>query len=1430
MVAPPPVDLTAASRRLRALASTLRDEASAIAAGQAALEAVRDARADLAQAEGALDLLGSAELRALGKVTEELHQRAIDAYNNAQAEAEELSAEAGADIAILAEAQGQAFASSHRQLSAALAALDAAADADAGEAAPRGTGVMLGAVRGAAVTYAGYANGYAGLTGATAEQRADLAAALDDASALVRSAESREAEAASALDALERARGALLASVRLRPAAALTPALAATERQRWTRKATAARRQLTRHEAEAAATVDATARWDAARGQGHALLLALGARADASIGLTHLADAAPAAAEARQASAAALRALLTADADRQLQVSRAALAANCVDKAKYARAKEELARAAGALNALGAVQRDLALAGVPEALLAADEIDVGDGPASANGGPATAVSSGGGPASAVLSGGGGTSVASGLASNARRVDGGGGGGGDGGGGGGDGDGGGGLSGGVDGDGAAGSAAPGAPSAGAPPPPSAAMTEPPPSPPGPSPLAADATADGAGGGGDAPHTPQRPPTPPPPRTPPPPSSPTPVAPACAAAPTGAAGDVPSAVPAAEQAAAERAAAAAGAGELEYFTAEEELAAMLIAGEWARAHLAARVRESEAVASDADGALGAVRAQINAGADAARTSAAAAGDAPDGGGGGLLGGASGGGAYLHKSAVVAAIAADACVAFASEHGPALVGLCAPFAGVAAVDAAMAAAEAAEAEAEAAAAGAVVDAAADAADGGARGGAGDFAPAAKPSDRGGAAGIFDAHGEAKAAAFAAAGSLDLMDRLAHAATTGAAPAGTGASAGAHDAGADALTSRVRQRWEQQRGQIALAVAACRGATADEATAGAAGATTAAVRSVGAAVLSAVRFESLALPLEQLHQSLKIASLAPSIARRKQAAAAAASAQGELCAIEAVEHHRDGAFLGGLGVDAAAAAIAAAAAVDVRALPGGDGTATAAAARVRAATAINAVRASVRAGGGLGRAVGGLRREARARSRDDTARASRSSSSEDEAESEARPVGAQPDRVAGPRVTAAHIVVPDARAPDEAETLGQSLTIYDLLPRALSADKAAAILAERAALPDEFRAFMEAAVSPVVQEALLAACCVRPRQPVLFISEFLHAAATGRSRWAKAKAELRAARAANATLALQLAAVGVRVPTGAAGAVGGEDGVDGEDGKDGGDGALAGTTPAESARSHAMSGAVDGGSMALVALASPALSLPAPRPALPQPPPSAAIAYELFLNEAAGLVVCLCRLLPGCSLEPIVTSDSERGVTTLVLRVEPPYHDATSHPKTLLRGMPRALATAAGGGDGRSAGMADNDIKSLSSARHGGARAGAGAGGGGGWGGGGGVGGGDTDSEAGTAAEAKWADFARRSELGAWKTVRSSVGARVAHGSLRMLAEVHEVRIPHAVKESECECETIDSRKTQTRTTAIVMPLDQKLTAGRSLGRRRA
>ena len=73
MVAPPPVDLTAASRRLRALASTLRDEASAIAAGQAALEAVRDARADLAQAEGALDLLGSAELRALGKVTEELH-------------------------------------------------------------------------------------------------------------------------------------------------------------------------------------------------------------------------------------------------------------------------------------------------------------------------------------------------------------------------------------------------------------------------------------------------------------------------------------------------------------------------------------------------------------------------------------------------------------------------------------------------------------------------------------------------------------------------------------------------------------------------------------------------------------------------------------------------------------------------------------------------------------------------------------------------------------------------------------------------------------------------------------------------------------------------------------------------------------------------------------------------------------------------------------------------------------------------------------------------------------------------------------------------------------------------------------------------------------------------------------------------------------
>ncbi|KAJ1635966.1 hypothetical protein T492DRAFT_862649 [Pavlovales sp. CCMP2436] len=159
---PPPLfDIAAASRRLRALTATLRDEASQIAAGQAALEAVRDARADLAQAEGAIEFVSSKELRAQNKVTEELHAQALADYNEAQAEADELSTEAGADIAIIAEAQEAAFASSQRQLSTALAAIDAADDAAACETALRFSG-----------------GGAFGLAGVTDEQRAEVRPSL----------------------------------------------------------------------------------------------------------------------------------------------------------------------------------------------------------------------------------------------------------------------------------------------------------------------------------------------------------------------------------------------------------------------------------------------------------------------------------------------------------------------------------------------------------------------------------------------------------------------------------------------------------------------------------------------------------------------------------------------------------------------------------------------------------------------------------------------------------------------------------------------------------------------------------------------------------------------------------------------------------------------------------------------------------------------------------------------------------------------------------------------------------------------------------------------------------------------------------------------------------------------------------------------------
>ncbi|KAJ1635967.1 hypothetical protein T492DRAFT_429081 [Pavlovales sp. CCMP2436] len=171
----------------------------------------------------------------------------------------------------------------------------------------------------------------------------------------------------------------------------------------------------------------------------------------------------------------------------------------------------------------------------------------------------------------------------------------------------------------------------------------------------------------------------------------------------------------------------------------------------------------------------------------------------------------------------------------------------------------------------------------------------------------------------------------------------------------AGAGDSAADALTSRLRQRWEQQRLLVAASVvttktslelihaAAAGGEVRDGAARASSPEMKGAMRTtlVGAAVLTAVRFESLTLPLEQLHQSLKIAALAPSIARRKQASQAIASAQGNLRALAVLDESRDAFALGGLGVDAAAAVAASAAAYAVL----GDGTA---AARVRELSAV--------------------------------------------------------------------------------------------------------------------------------------------------------------------------------------------------------------------------------------------------------------------------------------------------------------------------------------------------------------------------------------------------------------------------------------------------------------------------------------------------
>jgi hypothetical protein len=209
-------------------------------------------------------------------------------------------------------------------------------------------------------------------------------------------------------------------------------------------------------------------------------------------------------------------------------------------------------------------------------------------------------------------------------------------------------------------------------------------------------------------------------------------------------------------------------------------------------------------------------------------------------------------------------------------------------------------------------------------------------------------------------------------------------------------------------------------------------------------------------------------------------------------------------------------------------------------------------------------------------------------------------------------------------------------AEEYSESLTVFDLLPAATTASHAREVLAQRAALPDQFRAFLEQSVSPTIQEALFAACCVRPRQPLLFISEFLFKGATGRARWAELKAEARAARAVNERLRMQLAAAGVGV-----------------------DGALpsdnptpAGAAAPEPPRASAAPPDSAATGAAAASLQPHALQLvQQPQP----PPPSASIAYEVFLNESAGLLICLCRLLPGCTLEPIVTSDPVSATRTV-------------------------------------------------------------------------------------------------------------------------------------------------------------------------------
>jgi len=673
----------------------------------------------------------------------------------------------------------------------------------------------------------------------------------------------------------------------------------------------------------------------------------------------------------------------------------------------------------------------------------------------------------------------------------------------------------------------------------------------------------------------------------------------------------------------------------------------------------------------------------------------------------------------------------------------------------------------------------------------------------------------------GDAKAKSYDAAGALDALDRLAHASSVAEGGAGAG------DSAADALTSRLRQRWEQQRLLVAASVvttktslelihaAAAGGEVRDGAARASSPEMKGAMRTtlVGAAVLTAVRFESLTLPLEQLHQSLKIAALAPSIARRKQASQAIASAQGNLRALAVLDESRDAFALGGLGVDAAAAVAASAA-------------------------AYAAVRTSVRASNGFGASVRGTRRDgipssngkSNEKSNGDVSLKSNGKSN-GFADADSSDESDDGDGDAAAAAIAAGVDSflsdPDLAHADEAERYACKLSVFDLIPKALTADKAKQILEERAIIPEQMKQFMEATVSPVVQEALFAACCVRPRQPVLFVSEFLFKAATGRARWSVLKSELRNASASNRRLRAQLAAAGVGVDGLQPGALS----LSLADSLPSSSSALA-LTPAPGSGAMTPSAELGGSGVHLTSSSSslqmiphPSMSALPPATSIPAPPPSASLSYEVFLNEAAGLVVCLCRLLPGCTLEPIVTSDQERGTTTLVLRIEPPYQDTASHPKALLQSMPRALALANGlslkhepKSNGSSSKRGEDETDFELDSVHGGSVATAAGNAR------------DEEGESAAAADLKWKEFARRADLGSWRTVRGPAGARLHRGSLRMLAELHEIKLPYLVKESECECETIDSRKAQTRTTAIVMPLDTKLTAGRSLGRRKA